>query len=317
VDFDLGVQYVHNSLKIDSPQMKRICDCAAANKIAISLGFSERDDDSVYIAQVLIDDQGDIKMRRRKMKPTHMERTVFGDASGDSLASVIDLPGVGKVGALSCWEHIQPLLKYYTFSQHEQIHIAGWPPLDPFVEGSPEFWSMSSEGMSIFEVFKHNTLIIPPLGALNLSRTYAIESQSFVLHTAAVLTQAGIDLMKVKRGPIMGQPLRGNSAVIGPDGRLLTTAKSSGEELIIADLNLADTTKAKLFADASGHCKHLSYFQIAQQTKELTVAIQIAVRTCYGSEQTRPAKQSSECRNLPPNWQLPLGNSNHATKVYS
>lgn len=43
-------------------------------------------------------------------------------------------------------EHIQPLLKYYTLSQGEQIHIAGWPPLDPFVEGSPGFYSMSAEG---------------------------------------------------------------------------------------------------------------------------------------------------------------------------
>lgn len=43
-------------------------------------------------------------------------------------------------------EHMQPLLKYYTLSQNEQIHIAGWPPLDPFVEGSPGFWSMTADG---------------------------------------------------------------------------------------------------------------------------------------------------------------------------
>lgn len=72
-----------------------------------------------------------------------MERTIFGDASGDCLAKVVDLPEVGKVGSLSCWEHIQPLLKYYTLSQGEQIHVAAWPPLDPFIDGSPGFYSMS------------------------------------------------------------------------------------------------------------------------------------------------------------------------------
>jgi nitrilase len=148
VDFDLGVRYVQNSLKIESQEMQRIRDAAAAHKIAISLGFSERDGDSVYIAQALIDHHGEIKMKRRKMKLTHMERTIFGDASGDSLASIVDLPGVGRVGCLSCWEHNQPLLKYYTLSQHEQIHIAGWPPLDPFVKDSTGFWSMSAEGTS-------------------------------------------------------------------------------------------------------------------------------------------------------------------------
>lgn len=31
---------------------------------------------------------------------------------------------VGRLGALSCAEHIQPLSKYAMFSQHEQIHVA-------------------------------------------------------------------------------------------------------------------------------------------------------------------------------------------------
>ena len=79
------------------------------------------------------------------------ERTVFGDASGECLAKIVDLPEVGNVGALSCWEHIQPLLKYYTFSQGEQIHVAGWPPLDAFIDGSPGFYSMSIEGEQAHE----------------------------------------------------------------------------------------------------------------------------------------------------------------------
>jgi nitrilase len=80
-----------------------------------------------------------------------MERTIFGDASGDCLASVVKI-GTGvesvSVGSLSCWEHIQPLLKYYTFSQGEQVHIAAWPPLDGCPDESPGLWSMSADGKS-------------------------------------------------------------------------------------------------------------------------------------------------------------------------
>ncbi|KAL6786399.1 carbon-nitrogen hydrolase [Trichoderma sp. SZMC 28012] len=253
VDFELGIRYVQNSLKIESPEMKLICDAAASNKISVSLGFSERDGDSVYISQALINEDGEIKMRRRKMKPTHMERTIYGDGSGDSLANVIELPGVGRVGCLSCWEHNQPLLKYFTFSQHEQIHVAGWPPLDPFVEGSSGFWSMSAEG------------------ALNHSQQYAIESQSFVLHATAVLTDAGIDVMRTKGSPIMGTPLGGCSAIIGPDGRVLKKANSGGEELIIADIDLTDATKAKLFADASGHYSRPDLLWLGADTTHKTV----------------------------------------------
>lgn len=146
VDFDLATKYVQNSLKIDSPEMKTICNAAREGDIAVVLGFSERKGESVWIAQALIDPTGKLRENRRKMKPTHMERTVFGDASGDCLSEVVEIAGVGKVGGLSCWEHIQPLLKFYTFSQGEDIHVAAWPVLDDFFEGSPGFYSMTTEG---------------------------------------------------------------------------------------------------------------------------------------------------------------------------
>jgi nitrilase len=44
--------------------------------------------------------------------------------------------------------------------------------------------------------------------------------------------------------PIMGRPIAGSSAVIGPDGRVLSTSDAD-EQLIIADLPLAEVTKAK------------------------------------------------------------------------
>lgn len=222
--------------------MKRIQAAAAEHQIAVALGFSERDGESVYIAQALIDEAGEMKMRRRKMKPTHMERTIFGDAAGGHcLAKVVDVQGVGRVGGLSCWEHIQPLLKYYTFAQGEQIHAAAWPPLEPFIEGSPGFYSMSVEGCR------------------NQSQAYAIVSQSFVLHSTTVLTDGGIEAMGTKGAPIMGSANSGNSAFFGPDGRLLTPGEHEPEKLIIADLDLSLVTKTKTFADASGHCKFWLY----------------------------------------------------------
>ncbi|KAK3071905.1 hypothetical protein LTR53_007782 [Teratosphaeriaceae sp. CCFEE 6253] len=238
IDFALGTKYVENSLTIGSAQMRRIQDAAATHGVNVGLGFSERDGDSVYIAQALIDAKGEVRMRRRKMKPTHMERTIFGDASGECLASVVELAeGGARVGSLSCWEHIQPLLKYYTLSQNEQIHIAGWPPLDPFVQDSPGFWSMTAEGCR------------------NLSQTYAAEAGAFVLHCTAVLTEAGIKAMSTAGSPIMGSPIQGSSAIIGPDGRLLKSAESGAEQLIIADLDMSHITKTKTFADAGGHCE--------------------------------------------------------------
>ncbi|KAL8937066.1 MAG: hypothetical protein Q9216_004615 [Gyalolechia sp. 2 TL-2023] len=237
VDFDLSVKYVQNSLRIPSPEMDSLCAAAAEHDIAVSLGFSERRGDSVFIAQALIDATGKLRMSRRKMKPTHMERTIFGDASGDCLSDVPDVAGLGKVGALSCWEHIQPLLKFHQFSQGEQIHVAAWPALHDFEESSPGFWSMTTQG------------------CLALSQTYAVESGAFVLSATTAITQKSIDAMGTKGSPIMGAPNQTSSAIIGPDGRILAggEGKVENEKLLIADIDMSECTKAKTFADACGH----------------------------------------------------------------
>ncbi|KAL3461820.1 carbon-nitrogen hydrolase [Aspergillus heterothallicus] len=234
LDVELNVTYIKNSLRMDSPEMQQIRSCAKDNAIAVSLSFSERENNSVYIAQVLIGSDGEIKFHRRKMKPTHMERTIFGDASGECLSSVAELD-FARVGSLLCWEHIQPLLKYHTISQQEDIHVAAWPAPFPH-SGGEELWSMSMEGCQ------------------TLSQTYAVESQSFVLHCTAILGENGIDRMKISSSPLISNPGGGGSAVFGPDGRRLTEAvEGTTEKVIYADLPMDLILATKLFADPIGH----------------------------------------------------------------
>ena len=57
--------------------------------------------------------------------------------------------------------------------------------------------------------------------------------------------------------PLMGAPIIGSSAIIGPDGRILSEPQAESEKLIIAELDLTLVTKTKTFADASGHCEYL------------------------------------------------------------
>ncbi|GLA61333.1 hypothetical protein AtubIFM54640_001852 [Aspergillus tubingensis] len=234
----LHTLYMRNSLSTSSPQFARILNAAKAHNITVVLGFSENVHDSLYISQAIISHEGEVLSKRRKIKATHMERTVFGDADAETgLAGVVET-AVGRVGALSCWEHVQPLLKYYMCAQREAIHVAAWPPLfkeeDEGDEGG--LFSMSGEGAAV------------------LARTYAIESSSFVLHTTAVISQAGIDLMQTATGAIMNTPGGGSSAVFGPDGRLLSEALPPTEEgIIYADLDFEQVYRAKAFVDIVGH----------------------------------------------------------------
>lgn len=263
--------------------MKQIQECARSNDIAVSLGFSENDNDSVYIAQVMIGTDGEIKFHRRKMKPTHMERTIFGDASGECFASVANLP-FARVGSLSCWEHIQPLLKYHTLSQQEDIHVAAWPNLFPHT-GGQDLWSMSAEGLFIFSL--NDSLLISIAGCQNLSQTYAIESQSFVLHCTAVLGENGVRQMRTSGGALMSSPGGGSSAIFGPDGRKMTEpVDSTTEKIIYADLPMDLIVATKLFADPTGHYSRpdLMSLNVCTQVKKLV----------YEEERAEPVQTTSD-----------------------
>lgn len=109
-------------------------------------------------------------MARRKIKPTHMERTIFGDGTGNSLNNVRDIEGVGRVGQLACWEHTQPLLKYHTITLDEEVHVAAWPPLYEH-KGGAGLWSISRQGMhfipnfsphrNLFDLFPSHKVVEP------------------------------------------------------------------------------------------------------------------------------------------------------------
>ncbi|KAF4456413.1 hypothetical protein F53441_1483 [Fusarium austroafricanum] len=234
VDMDLTSRYIKNSMRADGPEMARIRQCAADNSIIVVLGFSENFHNTLYISQAIIDADGQLLTHRRKIKATHMERTIFGDASGDALASVVDTR-VGRVGALACWEHIQPLLKYYLYSHREQIHVAAWPPLHPH-DGGPGLYSMSKEGCRA------------------LSQTYAMESQAFVLHATSVISEEAIRLMGTENGVVMNTPGGGSSAIFGPDGRILTEDMDASEEgILYATLDMDSIIGCKSFVDVCGH----------------------------------------------------------------
>ena len=150
--------------------------------------------------------------------------------------NVVDLPRVGKVGALACWEHIQPLLKYHTYLQREEIHVAAWPPLEPFVPSGSGLWGMSREGCT------------------GQSQQYALESGAFVLQTTGLMTEKAAESMNLGGTPIYTKPGGGCAAVFGPDGRVMTDEQPDAEEKIIyVNLEMDAILTARAFVDSCGH----------------------------------------------------------------
>ncbi len=236
-----GMQFIQryhdNSLVLDSPEMAALCAAAKAHGIHVTMGYSERDAGSLYMGQCLIDDGGQLLYARRKLKPTHVERSVFGEGDGSDFQ--VASTAVGRVGALCCWEHLQPLSRYVMYSMHEQIHIAAWPS---------------------HSLYRDSAYAFGPEITMAASQMYAVEGQCFVLASSAVISQAMMDILcdtpeKARLlNPRTSGPGGGGSMIFGPDGRPLCQALPDDQDgILYADVDLGLITLAKAAADPVGH----------------------------------------------------------------
>ncbi|KAI1329147.1 putative nitrilase [Xylariaceae sp. FL0255] len=260
VDPPMATRYTLNALSVQSDEMGRICDAARENSIAVIFGFAERSPtDSLYISQAIVSPQSELLLTRRKIKPSHVERTLFGDGSRPDLNNVVEIDFGGvigrvKIGTLACWEHTQHLLKYHTYTQCEAIHISMWPPLPPHGGvTAPEHWALSAEG------------------CVGLSQAYAVEGGKFVLHCTSVSSQKAIDAQQTQDNMAFNSPISGRSCIIAPDGRRLTSPTS--ESIIYADLDLTLIVTSRHLIDVAGHYSRpdLLWLGVDKSAKSLVI----------------------------------------------
>ena len=181
---ELMHQYMANSLSRESLEMNAIRQAVRDAGLFIVLGYSERDGGSLYMAQSFINPDGQIVHHRRKIKPTHVERSIWGEGQAESLQTVVDSP-FGRIGALNCWEHLQPLLRFYEYSQRVQVHVASWPPEFPEPKGAK--WPY------------HET----DVASRNASQFLAIEGQAFVLVCTQVVSSESLQRQNLVDGGVI------------------------------------------------------------------------------------------------------------------
>ncbi len=263
-----GMQYVQrysqNSLDYNSDDYRRICDAAAKNDIFVMLGLSEFSRGTLYIAQALIGNKGETIFTRRKLRPTHIERTIFGDGDGSDF-HVADTE-LGNVGGLCCWEHIQPLSKYVMFNDNEQIHCAAWPAFGLYANVA---YSLGHE--------------------INMraSQIYALEGQCFVIASCALVTQEIVDeLCSTDEQRALLSTGGGHSKIFGPDGSQISTDLDPDEEgLVYADIDLSMIALARAAADPAGHYSRPDVVQVLLDRSKKTPVVEKTVTAPSGGEE--------------------------------
>ncbi len=266
------VRYAENSIEVGGPQWQRIEQAARDLAITIGFGFSERDGASLFMSQAVIDATGRTALTRRKLKPTHVERTQFGE--GDASDITVVETSVGRVGALNCWEHLQPLTKYAMYAQHEQLHIGGWPS---------------------FSLFEGAAFALGPEVNTAASRLYAVEGGCFVLAPCGLIGEAAqeefADTDLKKQLLALGG---GHARIFGPDGREMADPLPPTQEgILYADIDYAAIIAAKNAADPVGHYSRPDVFTLGIRAEgrlpKVTTAAPVPTPAGADAEEAEPA----------------------------
>jgi len=123
-----GADHIHlydNAVVVPGPVTEAVAAAARKHNIVVVLGVNERDHGTLYNAQLIFNTNGALVLKRRKITPTFHERMIWGQGDGSGL-KVVDT-AIGRIGALACWEHYNPLARYALMAQHEEIHVAQFP----------------------------------------------------------------------------------------------------------------------------------------------------------------------------------------------
>ncbi|UWQ17459.1 Nit6803 family nitrilase [Jannaschia sp. M317] len=210
---------------VPSPETQAVADAARKRGVVVVLGVNERDNGSLFNTQLIFDADGSLALKRRKITPTYHERMIWGQGDGAGL-KVVDTK-VGRVGALACWEHYNPLARYALMSQHEEIHVGHFP------------------GSLVGPIFGEQIEVT--------MRHHALESGAFVVNATGWLTEEQIQ--SISDDPKLQKGLRDGcmTCIISPEGRHVVPPLTEGEGILIADLDMKLITKRKRMMDSVGH----------------------------------------------------------------
>jgi len=220
---ELWMRMWASSIDIRGPLVDQLAGACADRGVHLAIGVNEREDvrpGSLYNSLLYIGPEG-LLHRHRKLMPTMHERVFHGVGAGDDL-DVVEIPGVGRVGGLICWENRMPLARWQVY------------------QGGPQIWVAPTADDSD--------------GWIASMRHIAIEATAFVVSAPQYIPRAaypadfpiglpdGVDVLG-----------RGGACITSPHGEVIAGPLYNEEGILVADCDLGIALRAKRYFDVSGH----------------------------------------------------------------
>ena len=237
------MQLYEEAVPVPGAVVDAVSRSARSYQMVVVLGINERDNGSLYNTQLIFDADGCLGLKRRKITPTYHERMVWGQGDGAGL-TVLET-AVGRLGALACWEHYNPLARYALMAQHEQIHCGQFP------------------GSMVGQIFADQMEVT--------MRHHALEAGCFVVNATGWLTPE--QKQQITTDETLQKVLSGGcyTVIISPEGVPLCDPIREGEGMAIADLDFSLITKRKRMMDSVGHYARPDLLQLQVNQQALSV----------------------------------------------
>lgn len=235
-----------NSITVPGPETDMLCNAARENNCHIVIGVNERGQSfgELYNTNLIIDNNGMIIGKHRKLVPTWAEKLTWTGGDGSSLK--VYNTEVGPLGTLACGENTNTLARFTLLAQGELVHIANYISLPV----APPDYDMA-EAIKI------------------RAAAHSFEGKVFTIVSCSTITQEIIEAMKEDVPNAEELLTRKNSAFtgfIGPNGAVIGEPLIDEEGIVYADIDLSKCIQPKQMHDILGHYNRFDIFDLKVNT---------------------------------------------------